>query len=126
MLVVPVDGGVLCIRRKVEPHVGLLALPGGFVNYGESWQTGAARELFEEAQVRTDPDGIRTIEVISAPDSTILIFGEATPMTEASLPPFKPTDETSERVVLKAFAPLAFALHEQVLGSWFAKHAAKG
>lgn len=125
VLVVPVDGGVLAIRRDIEPHIGSLALPGGFVNYGESWQTGAARELFEETQIKTDPNGIRVLDVKSAPDSTILIFGEAAPMTEASLPPFTKTDETSERVVLKAFAKLAFPLHEQVLASWFAKHAAK-
>jgi ADP-ribose pyrophosphatase YjhB (NUDIX family) len=123
VLVVPVDGGVLCIRRGVEPHIGSLALPGGFVNYGESWQEGAARELFEETGIRTDAAAIRTLEVVSAPDSTILLFGQAAATTASALPPFTRTDETSERVILPEPAPLAFPLHERVLRAWFAERA---
>jgi ADP-ribose pyrophosphatase YjhB (NUDIX family) len=124
VLVLPVDGGVLCIRRGIEPHIGSLALPGGFVNYGESWQEGAARELFEETGIRTDPAAVRTLDVLSAPDSTILVFGEAAATTAAALPAFTPTDETTARVILQEPAPLAFPLHERVLRAWFAKRAA--
>lgn len=121
VLVVPVDGGVLCIRRGIEPHIGALALPGGFVNYGESWQAGAARELFEETQIQVDPNAIKALDVVSAPDSTILIFGEAPPMTEKALPAFQKTDETSERVVVAQPVPLCFPIHEQILRGWFAR-----
>ena len=121
VLVVPVDGGVLCIRRGIEPHIGQLALPGGFVNHGESWQAGAARELFEETQVKVDANAIRCIDVISAPDSTILIFGEAAPMTAASLPAFEKTDETTERVIVTKPEPLCFPLHQRILDGWFAR-----
>ena len=121
VLLLPVDDGVLAIRRGIEPNRGALALPGGFVNYGESWQEAAARELFEETQVTVDPARIRTLEVISAPDSTLLVFGEAAPVRAASLPPFTPTDETTERLVLTREGPLAFPLHERVLKAWFAK-----
>lgn len=124
MLLVPVDAGVLCIRRGIEPHIGSLALPGGFVNYGERWQEGAARELFEETGIRTDPDAIRIFDVLSAPDSTILLFGEAAPTTASALPAFTPTNETTARVILDEPASLAFPLHERILRAWFAKRAA--
>lgn len=124
VLVVPVDGGVLCIRRGIEPHIGALALPGGFVNHGESWQAGAARELFEETQIRVDPASVKALDVISAPDSTILIFGEAAPLAASALPAFTPTDETTERVVVTKAVPLAFPIHEQVLRGWFTRAAA--
>jgi len=40
------DGGIVLIERKFEPHGW--ALPGGFVDYGESVETAAAREALEE------------------------------------------------------------------------------
>jgi NADH pyrophosphatase NudC (nudix superfamily) len=41
--VLPVDDGVLVISRSIPPRAGLLALPGGFVDHGESWQRAVAR-----------------------------------------------------------------------------------
>jgi len=91
------------------------------VNYGESWQEGAARELFEETQIRVDPGKIRSLDVLSAPDSTILIFGESAALKAADLPRFSKTEETTERVVLPSPAPLCFPLHEQVMRAWFSR-----
>ncbi len=42
---------VLMIRRKGHPYLGCWALPGGFVEPGESAAEGALRELTEETSV---------------------------------------------------------------------------
>src|SRR5262245_9804473 len=76
VLLVPVDGGLLAIRRAIPP-VGKLALPGGFIDYGESWQQACAREVREEAQLEIAPGTIREMRVLSAPDGTLLVFGLA-------------------------------------------------
>src|SRR5438093_810172 len=75
VLLVPVDEGILTIRRGIEPRMGQLALPGGFIDLGEAWQNAGARELREETGVPVDPKAIELFNVHSAPDGTLLVFG---------------------------------------------------
>lgn len=50
--VVAALGHVLLIRRGKKPGLGLLALPGGFLDASESLEDGARRELEEETGLR--------------------------------------------------------------------------
>ncbi|WP_088348402.1 MULTISPECIES: NUDIX hydrolase [Rhodomicrobium] len=43
---------VLLIRRKNPPFEGQLALPGGFVEIGETVETACKRELMEETGIK--------------------------------------------------------------------------
>lgn len=119
VLLLPVGGGLLVVRRAIPPRQGQIALPGGFINHGESWQAAAARELFEEAQVVVDPAEIAEFRVRSAPDGTVLIFGLAAPRAAEDLPPFAPCDEVSERLVIDGPAELAFPLHTEAAIAYF-------
>ena len=51
-VVVDARDHVLLIRRKNEPHKGAYALPGGFVDIGESVEDACRRELEEETGVK--------------------------------------------------------------------------
>ena len=115
VILLPVDGGVLAVRRAIPPRLGELALPGGFVNFGETWQEAGAREVLEETGLRIDPGEIRDFRIRSAPDGTLILFGLAHPRAQADLPPFTPNDEASERVILRAPTAMAFQLHEEVI-----------
>jgi ADP-ribose pyrophosphatase YjhB (NUDIX family) len=42
------SGRLLLIRRRNPPFAGQFALPGGFVDYGESTEAAVRRELLEE------------------------------------------------------------------------------
>ncbi|HET9327127.1 MAG TPA: NUDIX hydrolase [Candidatus Eisenbacteria bacterium] len=42
------SGGVLLVKRKFEPAAGAWCVPAGFMEYGESPERCALRELFEE------------------------------------------------------------------------------
>src|SRR5690242_7398215 len=55
VVLVPVDDGLLVVRRGIMPRQGMLALPGGFINAGESWQEAGAREVREETGVELEP-----------------------------------------------------------------------
>lgn len=47
---------LLWIQRKLEPRSGFWAIPGGFMEAGETLAEGAARELWEEAGIRLAPE----------------------------------------------------------------------
>ncbi|MDP2343339.1 MAG: NUDIX domain-containing protein [Deltaproteobacteria bacterium] len=120
VLLLPVDDGVLAIRRGVAPQIGKLALPGGYVDFGESFEKAGARELFEETQISVSPDDIKLFSV-GAGGSTLIIFGVGPRFASAALPPFVATSETTERVLVSGPVELAFPLHTEALARFFAE-----
>jgi 8-oxo-dGTP diphosphatase len=50
--------GVLLVRRKYDPRAGDWCLPAGFMEYGESPERCAVRELFEETGLRARLTGL--------------------------------------------------------------------
>ena len=119
VVLLPVDDGLLLVRRAIPPHVGKLALPGGYINLGESWQAAGARELLEETGVAIDPAELRDFRALSAPDGTVLIFGLARPRASSELPAFVLSDEASECVIGRAGDEIAFELHRQAIEQFF-------
>jgi ADP-ribose pyrophosphatase YjhB (NUDIX family) len=121
---VPVDGGLLAVRRGIPPGVGQLALVGGFIEDHETWQAGCAREVFEETSVVVDPTTIELLWLASTQPkpNRILIFGVAAPV--AQLPPFQPNAETLERGVIYGPGGLdtdfVFSLHAEAARRYFA------
>ena len=110
---VPCLQGVLLVRRAIPPRLGQLALPGGYIDYGESWQQAAAREVNEETGLLLNPADIQVFAVRSAPDSTLIIVGIA-PL-QADPPLAFTSDEVSEIVFARQPVELAFPLHTEAL-----------
>jgi ADP-ribose pyrophosphatase YjhB (NUDIX family) len=119
--------GLLMVRRGIEPQLGLLGLPGGFIEEGESWQEGAVRELREETGLVADASEVTLADVLSAPHHVILIFGAVKPRPRAEVDAITPdavrrlsNDETQELAVIHEAQQLAFPLHTEMSNRFFA------
>lgn len=111
--------GVLVIRRGLKDGFGKLALPGGYVDFGETWQQAAVRELREETQVVVDANDVALFGVDSADNGTLLVFARGPRLQASSLPVFAPSAEITARDVVTAPTELAFPLHTQALARFF-------
>ena len=60
------DFNFILIKRKNDPYKDYWALPGGFVEYGESVENAAIREAKEETSI--DVELIDLVNVYSKPD----------------------------------------------------------
>ena len=136
VILVPVEHegrlGLLVIRRGIEPRAGHLALPGGFVDLGETWQAAGAREVREETGVVLDADALEPFSFTStAPTpNRILLFATSRPIPSGALPRLPNTREVTERGLI--FGPggldevFAFPLHHEAVRRWFSERGNEG
>ncbi|MCX8207834.1 MAG: NUDIX hydrolase [Methanothrix sp.] len=65
-VVLRMNDGIVLIRRRNPPFMGCYALPGGFVEIGETVEDAARREVMEETGVNASL--VRLVGIYSDPD----------------------------------------------------------
>jgi 8-oxo-dGTP diphosphatase len=119
------DGDIILIERGNDPFKGRAALPGGFVEYGETVETAAIREAKEETGldirldrlvgVYSDPNRDPRGHTVSVVFHATAVGGDLRADTDAANV-FRTADYFSR--------PLAFD-HEQILKDAFRGHKAQ-
>lgn len=73
--VVVQSGHVLLVRRRSAPGEGLWAIPGGYLNSGETFENGMLRELREETKIKVPEPvlrgSIKASHVFDAPNRSL-------------------------------------------------------
>lgn len=96
---VPLDQGLVMVRRAIEPGYGLWVIPGGFVDMGEPVEEAVVRETLEETHLKVRV--ARLLNVYSYRNHRTVVLAFLTEYLEGQL---APGDETLEARV--------FPLHE--------------
>lgn len=82
-----VDGGIVLLRRAIEPQKGTWVFPGGFVDRGETVEEAAVRETLEEVNLRVGLTGI--LDVYSFPGHPVVVVVYAAHVLSGRLEPGK-------------------------------------
>ncbi|MEE9144611.1 MAG: NUDIX hydrolase [Candidatus Binatia bacterium] len=116
-----IEGGVVLLRRGIEPAMGKWVFPGGYVDRGESVREAAIRETKEESYVSVRLASL--LNVYSYPHSPNVIIVYAAEVVEGVL---KAGDESVEA---KTFIPsqipweeLAFQSTKDALEDYIRTH----
>jgi ADP-ribose pyrophosphatase YjhB (NUDIX family) len=68
------DGGIVLLKRGIEPQRGLWVFPGGFVDRGESVPDAAVRETLEEVNLRVLLTGILDVYSFSGEPVVVVVY----------------------------------------------------
>ncbi|MFZ5447461.1 MAG: NUDIX hydrolase [Thermodesulfobacteriota bacterium] len=94
--VIPMDDGVVMIRRAIDPGYGLWVVPGGFVDLGEVVEEAVVRETQEETHLIVRP--LRLLNIYSYQNHRTIIAAYVTEYLSGEL---TAGDETLEARVFK-------------------------
>ena len=119
VILVPMNGGLVLVKRKAEPAAGSWALPGGFMEGCEGPEEAAIRETFEETGLTVEIDRLLGVFKARSGVNQIILLFLAKPATGT---PAAGDDATDAREFQRADLPqdIPFKLHQQAITKWFA------
>ena len=117
-IIIEIDDKIVLIKRKNPPHGW--ALPGGFVDYGESFEDAAAREAFEETGLLLRD--LEQFHTYSNPDRDARMHTASTVFIAHSVEMPRAGDDASEADLFgeNELPPLAFD-HARILSDYYAR-----
>ena len=68
------SGGIVLVRRAIEPGYGKWVFPGGYVDRGEEIRSAAVREAREECGLDIDLDGLVNIYSYAGRTPIIVVY----------------------------------------------------
>jgi 8-oxo-dGTP diphosphatase len=114
-VLVMLDGGLVLVKRGVEPERGRWAFPSGFVDRGEFVEDAAAREMQEETGLDVSITGL--VGVYSETGSPVILAVYSAEVIGGSLAPGHDADEAAT-FPISDLPSLPFPHDDQILRDW--------
>lgn len=105
-------------RRTIFPGMAELALPGGYIEAGETWKQAAVRELREETVIEARADEITLFDVDDGA-TTLQVFAILPERHVSTLPEPIATKESEGWLLLAEPVDLAFPTHTAAVAKFF-------
>ncbi len=113
--IIPIDDGIVLLKRAIEPQLGKWSFPSGYVDRGERLERALEREVFEECGLQVEVS--RLIGVFSEEGQTVvLVVYEANRVSGELVA----GDETSDARVfpISTMPDLAFEHDDRIVSEW--------
>lgn len=115
-IIIEINNSIVLIRRKNPPHGW--ALPGGFVDYGESYETAAAREAKEETGLAVK--NLQQFRTYSDPDRDLRQHTATTVfIAQAGQHPMAGDDAAEAKLFTEKTLPELVFDHGKILADYF-------
>jgi len=113
--IIPLDGGIVLIKRAIEPAYGEWSFPSGYVNRGEVVEQAAEREALEETGLNITTKWL--VGLYSKADSPVAL---AVYHTEVNGGELVAADEALDARVFQVsdMPKLAFEHDQRILRDW--------
>ncbi len=116
--IIPLDDGIVLLKRAIQPNIGKWSFPSGYVNRGEKLELALEREVLEECGLIVSAD--RLLGVYSHTGSPVLLV-----VYEAKVQGGKliAGDETSDAGIfpISSLPQMAFSHDGDIIKDWLAR-----
>ncbi len=116
--IIPMDGGIVLLRRAIEPQIGQWSFPSGYVDRGEKLERALEREVLEECGLVVKVEWL--VGVYSEEGQAVVLVVYHADVISGEL---MAGDETSEARVfaLDEMPELAFEHDDRIVKDWLAR-----
>ena len=113
--IIPMDGGIVLLKRAIEPQIGKWSFPSGYVDRGEKLERALEREVLEESGLVVGVGWL--VGVYSAEGEAVVLVVYHADVVSGEL---MAGDETSEARVfaLDEMPELAFEHDDRIVRDW--------
>lgn len=122
---VPMETGIVLVKRRYEPFVDDWCLPGGFMENSEDPEHAARREVYEETGLDVEIDRLLSAHSPGRGINVLILFYLAKP-AKGLLAAGDDASEVGSFAEPELPGNIAFDLHRKLIREFFLKHDQNG